>query len=109
MARINDASAEMHNAAEKFKACPEFKAFLWDGLLSDVRAERRTSVAYWLQQARKIDWARSDGDPFRVNNNLAAAIARLFLAEHPEAAPFIETRRAACDGMLVPGKGGAHA
>lgn len=103
MARINDASAEMHNLAQRFEACPEFKAFLWRGLLSDVEAQRRTSVSYWLEHARKVDWARSDGDPFRVNNNLAPAIARLFLAEHPEAAPFIRMRRAACDGMPFPG------
>lgn len=102
MARINDASAEVHNAVEKFRACPQFKEFLWRGLLSDVQAQRRTSVAYWLQQARKVDWARTDGDPFRVNNSLAPAIARMFLLEHPEARDFIETRRAACDGMEEP-------
>ena len=99
MARIQDASAEIHNARERFKACPAFKRWVWSRILEDVRAQRRVSVSAVLGEARRFDWARADGDPFRVNNSLAPAIARLFLLEHPEARPYIETRRAACDGM----------
>lgn len=105
MARIESPSAEIRNLSERFRDCPEFKRFLWEGMLSDVRAQRRTSASFWLHQARQKDWARTDGDPFRVNNNLAPAVARLFLLEHPEARPYVETRRAACDGMEVSERG----
>lgn len=97
--RIEDASAEIANAQEKFKACPGFKRYLWDFLMADVRAQRRTSVRAAMEQARRKDWTRTDGDPFKVNNSLSPAIARLFLLEHPEARPYLELRRAACDGM----------
>lgn len=97
--RIEDASAEIANAQEKFKTCPGFKRYLWDYLMADVRAQRRTSVRAAMEQARRKDWTRTDGDPFKVNNSLSPAIARLFLLEHPEARPYIETRSAACDGM----------
>lgn len=97
MARIEHASAEIGNLQEKFKACPEFKRFLWAYLDEDVRHQRRTSAKLALEAARRKDWVRTDGDPFKANNNLAPAIARLYLAEHPEARKFIETRKAACD------------
>lgn len=100
MSRIEDPSAEIHNAREKIKQCPEFGRFVWSWCLAQVEAERRFSMRAALEEARKIDWARTDGDPFRVNNNLGPALSRLFLQDHPEAAPYLETRRAACDGML---------
>lgn len=99
MARINDPGAEMLNLQEKFDACPEFKAFLWRYLDNEVSHKRRASVRMAMEVARVKDWSRTDGDPFRVNNSLSPAIARLYLYEHPEALPYIETRKAACDGM----------
>ena len=100
MSRIEDSSAEVHNAREKLRECPEFGRFVWSWCLNEVAHDRRFSMRAALEEARRIDWTRTDGDPFRVNNNLSPALARLFVAEHPEAAPYIETRRAACDGML---------
>lgn len=99
MARIDDASAEIYNAQQKFELCPGFKKCMWDFLDNEVAHERRTSVKMALELARRKDWATVEGDPFKVNNNLSPAIARLYLMEHPEAAPYIETRKAACDGM----------
>lgn len=97
--RIKDASAEIHNAREKMRECPGFKEFIWGYCLREVAAKRRVSMQAAICEARRIDWASTEGDPFRVNNNLSPALARLFLAEHPEARPYIELRRAACDGM----------
>ncbi len=99
MTRINDASAEIYNARQRFKDCPEFKKFIWDYCLNEVAAQRHFSMQAAFEEARKKDWTRTDGDPFRVNNSLRAATARLFVQEHPEARPYIELRRAACDGM----------
>lgn len=99
MARLEDASAEVYNAQERFKQCPGFKKFVWDYLDSEVAQKRQTSVRTALGLARRKEWAKMDGDPFKVNNNLSPAIARLYLKEHPEAAPYIKLRKAACDGM----------
>lgn len=97
--RIEHPSAEVRNAREKMKECPGFKEFVWSWCLKEVAHKRRFSMRAALEEARRKDWARTDGDPFKVNNNLSPALARLLLAEHPEAAPFIELRKAACDGM----------
>ena len=100
MTRIEHPSAEVHNAREKMRECPGFKRFIWSWCLNEVAQGRRFSMRAALEDARKKDWARTDGDPFSVNNNLSPALARLFLEEHPEARPYLETRRSACDGTL---------
>ena len=97
--RINDASAEVHNARERFKACPELKRFIWAYLDNEVEHQRRTSIQAAFELARNKSWTSSDGDPFKVNNNLSAAVARLYLKERPWARKYIKTRKAACDGM----------
>lgn len=97
---IDDASAAIANARERIADCPELWSFIERRALEEeVAAKRRFSMRAIMEEARKVDWTRTDGDPMRVNNSLQPAFSRLPLADHPEAAPFIEVRRAACDGM----------
>lgn len=100
MTRIEHPSAEVHNAREKMRECPGFKRFIWSWCLNEVAHGRRVLHAGRTRRCPQEDWARTDGDPFSVNNNLSPALARLFLEEHPEARPYLETRRSACDGTL---------
>lgn len=97
---IDDASAAIHNAQKRIADCPELWQFIERRAMEEVAAKRHFSMRALMEEARKIDWTRTDGDPMRVNNSLQPAFSRLLLRAHPEAAPFIEVRRAACDGML---------
>ena len=67
--------------------------------MGETSEKRRTSIQAAFELARNKSWTSSDGDPFRVNNNLSAAVARLYLKEKPWAKKYIKTRKAACDGM----------
>lgn len=96
-----DASSSIYLAKRKFDLNPDLKRFFVRRALEHVEAKRRFSVAAIMGEARRFEWVSIDGDPMRLNNNLCPGIARILIREHPEVRPFIETRRAACDGMPV--------
>lgn len=97
---IADATAAIYNAQRRIEDCPELWAFIERRAMEEVAAKRRFAMRALMEEARKIDWTRTDGDPFRINNSLQPAFSRLLLHDHPEVEPYIELRRAACDGML---------
>lgn len=95
-----DASEAVYRARRRIADCPELWEFIERRALEEVAAQRRFSMRSIMEEARRIDWTRTDGDPMRVNNNLQPAFSRLLLHDHPEAAPYVEVRKASCDGML---------
>lgn len=74
---------------------------LWERLeahcLNEAAHERRISVQWLIEDVRAHDYVNRIGDPCKVNNSFAPIFARRLIKEHPELAPFIETRRSIYD------------
>lgn len=69
----------------------------------EVEAGRKCSMRGAVEDARLKDYTASDGTPTRINHNIEAGLARLYLRAHPEAGPFVELRRS----PVFDGPGGA--
>ena len=68
----------------------------WSRMISEVKAavkaERRWAMRRILEEARTYDLVDSNGEPFRVNNNIEPALARILCEEMPEAREYVELR-----------------
>lgn len=65
--------------------------------MREVEAERRFSMKWVAEQARRKDFAGKGGEPSAFSNTLTAAFARILVEEHPEARPFVELRPSVFD------------
>lgn len=70
----------------------------WVAAAEDAAAhERRFSVQLVTEQTRAHDYVDNDGQPFKLNNNMRAAWARMLASEYPQVRPYIELRRSKFD------------
>lgn len=69
-------------------------------LLQEAKAGRKASIAWAVEEVRKKDYSDIQGKPFKVNNSIRPALARIAVREHPELAPYIEMRRSMSDGLV---------
>lgn len=95
-----DPSEAVYQARIWIAENPDAWAFMVRHALEDARAERRISVYHLGELVRMKDFARADGQPMKLNNRIRPGLARVMAHDYPETAPFIELRRAACDGMV---------
>lgn len=67
--------------------------------LNEAAHQRRVSIKWLLEDARKFDRVDSAGDPVKVDNSLAPFFARQLIDEHPEIRPYLETRKSILDRL----------
>ena len=96
----NVATMGPHYARLWIKENPEPWRRMVSLALAESRAERRFSVAWLAEEVRKKDYTNIEGKPFKLNNSIKPALARILIKEHPEVAPYIETRRSMSDGLV---------
>lgn len=94
------APMQVHHARLWIKENPEPWRHVKALLLQEARAGRRASIAWAVEEVRKKDYSDIHGKPFKVNNSIRPALARIAIQEHPELAPFVETRRSMADGLV---------
>lgn len=97
---VTDASEAVYQGRIWIAENPDAWAFMVGRALADAEAERRISLYHLCELVRMKDWATQSGQPFRLNNRIRPGLARIMAHDYPQTAPFIETRRAACDGMV---------
>lgn len=68
--------------------------------LNEAAHQRRVSIKWLLEDARKFDRVDSAGDPVKVNNSFAPFFARRLIDEHPEIRPYVEIRKSILDRLL---------
>lgn len=95
-----DPSEAVYQARIWIAENPDAWAFMVRHALADAEAERRISLYHLVEQIRMKDFARVDGQPMKINNRIRPGLARIMAHDYPQTAPFIEFRRAACDGMV---------
>lgn len=101
---MNQLSLDLHHkrymgeAREFIAANPEW----WRMASAEVgrchAAGLRTSMKQIVEVSRYNARLANPGKPYRISNNLTSSFARILLAEHPEYADTISTRRADCAG-----------
>lgn len=68
----------------------------WSRMVSEVNAaieaKRRWAMRRLIEEARTYDLVDANGEPFRVNNVLESALARIVCEEMPEARKYVELR-----------------
>lgn len=99
-AEKNTAAWAAYRAREWRRVNPDAYKHLERLCVAEARAQRRVSIARAVEEVRAVDHTSIEGKPVKINNNMRAALARLIVKDHPEVAPFIEFRRAACDGLV---------
>lgn len=97
---IHDPSESVYFARLWIKENPEAWARMVSIAQADAQNKRRVSIARLVEIARFMEYHREESKPFKVNNRLRPGLARILAHDYPEIAPFIEFRRAACDGMV---------
>lgn len=99
---VTNASETGWRARQWIRDNPKAWEYAVNLALNEARSKRRISMQWIMEQVRRKDFARSDNEPFKVNNTLNSAFARIMAMDHPETEPYIEFRRAACDGLIPP-------
>lgn len=94
-----DASESVYFARRWIEENPKAWAHIVDLAKADAKAKRRISISRLTELARATYYPRDESEPFKIDNRLRPGLARILAKEHPEVAPFIEFRRASCDGM----------
>lgn len=68
----------------------------WSRMVSEVNAaieaKRRWAMRRLIEEARTYDLVDANGEPFRVNNVLESALARIVCEEMPEAREYVSLR-----------------
>lgn len=101
MNSVLDASEAGWRAQEWIKANPDAWRYAERLALAEAQAKRHFSFAWVMAQVRKKAFGRGDGEPFTVNNSLTPALARIFVQSNPDAEPFLEFRKSACDWFFT--------
>lgn len=99
-AYVGDSSSAIYDAERWREDNPDAWAWMVRHALADAEAERHISVYELVERVRMMDFARADGAPLKINNRIRPGLARILARDYPQTAPFIEFRRAACDGMV---------
>lgn len=89
-----------YSAKEWIHDNPDAYRHLVGFCLNEAGHERKFSFRRAIEEVRAKDYSDIQGRPFKINNNMTPALARIIVKEHPEVAPFIEFRRASCDGLV---------
>ena len=89
----NKKAAELEARARAWVAC---NSHIWAIWVRKVKAATNTGQRWSIQslaeQARTLDTVNDCGEPFRVNNTLLPALARILCEEVSEARRFVEVR-----------------
>lgn len=97
---VSNASETGWRARQWIRDNPKAWEYAVNLALHEAHAKRRISMSWIIEQVRRKDFARSDNEPFKINNTLNSAFARIMAMDYPETKPFIEFRKAACDGLI---------
>ena len=99
-------SDKTHTAANSAQAAIEFKrnhpeayALLADTALDLKRRGSRVSAARIFEAVRVLHLREGNAVPFKLNNSLRPAVARLLMQDYPELEGAFETRKAVSDGF----------
>ena len=96
---IAGATAAYH--AERFKeAHPGFYEAMADIAIGLRRSGERVSIARVCEVARVSVRMEEQDTPFKLNNTMRAALARMLMRDYPELAGAFEVRKSMSDGML---------
>lgn len=94
-----------HTAANSALAAVEFKrdhpeaySLLAETALDLKRRGSRVSVARIFEAVRVLQLREENAKPFKLNNSMRPAIARLLMQDYPELEGAFEVRKAECDG-----------
>lgn len=68
----------------------------------EVQHKRRFGIQWLAEESRKKDQVDSEGRPFKINNTLTPALARLLVADLPEVRPYIQLRKSKADYVSMP-------
>lgn len=68
----------------------------WSRMVEEIKlaveAKRRWAMRRLIEEARTYDLVDANGEPFRVNNVLESALARIVCEEMPEAREYVSLR-----------------
>lgn len=64
---------------------------------ADLECGIPVSIRGYFETLRHKDWVARDGKPTKFNNDLAAPLARLLVAENSALSPLVERRRSILD------------
>ena len=99
--RLHDYTREVGRVRSFFKQNPH----LWDELCSKCERHIAAGVPFGVQEVlERWRWFRpvvSGGSELRINNNWSPIVARLLVAEYPEADKLVERRRSVYDSIIV--------
>lgn len=76
---------------------PDTFRFIEGRALAEAEAQRPVSLQALICEARAIDFTDEAGGRTRINNDLAAPLARRLRAVHPEIAPWLKLRQSMAD------------
>ncbi|WP_130810431.1 hypothetical protein [Olsenella sp. Marseille-P4559] len=82
---------------------PAYACGFCAALDADVKAGRKASPYRAAENMRAKRYVDSSGDTTQLPNALIPCLVRIYLADHPEAAPFVETARSRFDGVSLHG------
>lgn len=86
-------------AAIEFKRRNPITYELLAGTAIDLRRQgKRVSISRVFEEVREENTGEINAVPFKLNNSMGAAMARLLMADYPELEGAFETRKAASDG-----------
>ena len=100
MASYHEAARNSALAALEFKKSnPEAYKMLAETALLLKRRGSRVSAARIFEYVRVMPLREPNAVPFKLDNSLSPAIARLLMADYPELEGAFETRKAASDSF----------
>ena len=89
----NKKAAELETRARSWiEANPSAWSRMVEEIMADVEAKRRWAMRRLIEEARTYDLVDANGEPFRVNNVLESALARIVCEEMPEAREYVSLR-----------------
>lgn len=96
-ARASEAARSLSRALAWIEENPDAWRYMEGLALREAEAERRFSMKWVAEQARRKDFAGKAGKPSAFSNTLTAAFVRILVEGHPEARPFVELRPSVFD------------
>lgn len=100
-------TAALH--AERFKReHPSEYRLIAETAIGMRRRGERVSIAGVFEAVRHDKRLRQDERPFKLNNTLRPAMARLLMRDYPQLSGAFEVRRSLSDGLAPVSGGGEH-
>lgn len=89
----NKKAAELEARARSWiEANPSAWSHMVEEIRADVEAKRHWAMRRLIEEARTYDLVDANGEPFRVNNVLESALARIVCEEIPETREYVSLR-----------------